>query len=232
MSDLVVETCDASRHRSELGQEGLDEKTGRLDDGWVGGQRSLGLDGADAAINERSAPNAVSVEEVDDGLSSGALHVGQGRPALKERSEDFGLLVAKPVQNLREVSLQGECEAVSDPHAILDEVASRLDEAPERAHVRTLVAQRLELIAVASEDLEGNGGVRRVVFGSTGSERPAVLRQRAGVDWVDHEDVVFKQCRNDRAVGKLEAHCDALAGEALAKFVGPVLDGLRSVLND
>src|SRR5579871_3194858 len=94
-SNLLVEACDTGGDGAELGQECLDEEAGRLDDGSVGGQRALGLDGVDAAIDDSGATDAVGVEEVDDGLAPRALGVGQGRPALEERDEDLGLLVAK-----------------------------------------------------------------------------------------------------------------------------------------
>ena len=167
------------------------------------------------------ATDVVGVEEVDEGLAPSALGVGQGRPALEEVDEDLGLLVAKPVEDLREIGLEREREAVGEPHAVLDEVAARLDEAAQRAHVWALVPQRRELLAVANEELEGDRGVGRVVLGAARGEGAAVLRERAGVDGEDDEDVVLEQRRDDRAVGELEADGDAAAGEALAELAGP-----------
>ncbi len=89
--DLLVQPCDAGRHSAKLGQERLDEKTGRLDDCGVGGQRPLGLDGIDAAVDDCRPTHAVRMEEVDDGLASSALRVEKGRPPLEERDEDLGL---------------------------------------------------------------------------------------------------------------------------------------------
>ena len=51
------------------------------------------------------------------------------------------------------------------------------------------------------KNLEGNGGVGGVVFGTAGSEGTAVLGQGAGMDGKDDEEVVFKQGRHDRALG-------------------------------
>lgn len=68
--------------------------------------------------------------------------------------------------------------------------------------------------------------------GAPGRERPTVLRQRAGVDREDHEDVVLEERGHDGAVRELEAHGDALAGEAGAQPVSPLLYGFRSVLDD
>ena len=92
---------------------------------------------------------------------------GKRRPSLEERGEDFGLLVAKPVENLREIGLERERETVRDPHAVLDQVTARLDEAPEGAHVRALAAKRLELLAVTPQELQGDRRVGRVVLGAT-----------------------------------------------------------------
>lgn len=99
--DVGVETSDAGVERAELRQEDGDDEAGRLDDGDVGGQSSLGLDGIYAAVDGGGAPDAVGVEEVDQGFASGALGVSQRRPPLEEGGEDVGLLVAKPVENLR-----------------------------------------------------------------------------------------------------------------------------------
>lgn len=138
--NLLVQPRDAGGHSAELGQERLDEKAGRLDDCGVGGQRPLGRDGVDAAVDDGRPTHAVRMEEVDDGLASSALRIEKGGPPLEERDEDLGLLVAKQVENLREIGLQRERETIRDPDAILHQVAARLDEAPERAHVWALVA--------------------------------------------------------------------------------------------
>jgi len=215
-----------------LGQERLDEKARWLDDGGVGGQRPLGLDGVDAAVDDVGATDAVCVKEVDDGLPSGTLGVKQGRPPLEERDEDLGLLVTKQIESLRKIGLEREREAIREPHAVLHQVAARLDEAPERAHVRALMPQRLELLAMAHEQLQGDRGVGGIILRSARGEGAAVLRERAGVDGEDHEDVVLEEGRHNRALGELEADDDAAASEALAQLLSPVLDGFWAVFDD
>ena len=97
-------------------------------------------DGVDAAVDDSRSTHAVRMEEVDDGLASSALRIEQGGPPLDERDKDLGLLVAKKLENLREIGLQCERETVREPDAVLHQVAARFDEAPERPHVRALAA--------------------------------------------------------------------------------------------
>jgi hypothetical protein len=98
--------------------------------------------------------------------------------------------------------------------------------------VCALTPQRLELLAVANQELQGDRRVSGIVLGAAWRERAAVLRECAGVDGEDDEHVVLEECRDDRAVGQLEAHGDATARETLAQLLGPVLDGPGAVLDD
>jgi len=188
LGDVGVEAGDAGGERAKLWEQRGDDGEGGLDDGRVGGQRTLGLNGVDALVDDGGAPDAVGVEEGDEGVATGALDGLQRRPALEEGREDVGLLVAKPVDDLREVVLEGEGETVGDADAVLDEVAACLDEASEGAHVLAVAAKRRELLGVTTEELEGEGRVGRIVLGPAGDEGTTVLGERAGVDGEDDEE--------------------------------------------
>src|SRR5205814_525807 len=220
--DPVVESRDAGVERAELRQESGDDEEARLDDGSVGGQRLLGCDGVDAAVDDGGAANAVGVEEVDDGLAPGALSIEQGRPPLDERDEDVGLFVAKPVENLREIGLECVGQPVRETHAILNEVAPGLDETPERAHVRALATQASELLGMAAQELERDSGVGRIVLGPAGREGAAVLGEGAWVDGKDDEEVVLEEGGDDGALRQLEAHGDGATAETLAQGAVPM----------
>jgi transposase len=86
------------------------------------------------------------VKEVDDGLASGALNVGQGRPPLEERGEDFGLLVAKPAQNLWKIGLKGEREAIGKSHAEEGKVPLAHVLTPARQELRMQLGVRRALV--------------------------------------------------------------------------------------
>ena len=90
------------------------------------------------------------VKEVDQGVASGALSFWQRWPAIEEGCKDVGLLVAKPVEDLREIRLERMDEPVGDSHAVLDQVPSRFDESPECAHVDAFASQWRELVGMAT----------------------------------------------------------------------------------
>lgn len=90
------------------------------------------------------------MEEVDQCVPFGSLSFRQRRPALDEGCEDAGLLVAKPVENLREVGLERVDESVGDSHAVLYQVPSRFDQTPECAHVDAFTSKRRQLVWMAT----------------------------------------------------------------------------------
>jgi hypothetical protein len=53
-----------------------------------------------------------------------------------------------------QVGLQRVGQAIGDADAILDQVASGFDQLPERAHVCSLAAQWLELVAMAQKQIQ------------------------------------------------------------------------------
>jgi hypothetical protein len=174
----------------------------------------------------------VAVEEGHESLSTGALGRLKRGPLGKEVYEDLRLLVAKPLQNLGEVGLESEGEAVGEPDAILDEIAAGLDQAAQGAHIGMLRSQGLELVAMAEEKIESDLSVGRIVLGATWSEGPSVLGQGAGVDREYDEEVVLEQGGDDRPMGQLNADGDAFAVEADAQRRCPGLDGHWPVLED
>jgi hypothetical protein len=174
----------------------------------------------------------VGVEEVDEGLCACALCALERGPLGEEIEEDGGLLVAKPRKNLRKVGLEREGKAVGEADAILNEIPAGFDEAAQGAHVDGVAAQRLELVAVAKEDVESYLGIGGVILGATGNEGPTVLGECGWIDGEDDEEVVLEESRDDGPLGKLDADGDRLAVEAAAQICGPGGDGLGTVFED
>src|SRR3990170_8952624 len=129
MGDLGIQTGNSRTKGAQLGEQGGHYQTGWLDDGLVRGERPLRADGLDALVDDRLLANIVSMEERNEGFAAGALRGQQGRPTFDEVCEDGGLLVTKPLQNLRKVLLEQVGDAIGESHAILDQVAAALDEA-------------------------------------------------------------------------------------------------------
>ena len=178
-------------------------------------------DGGDASIDGGLIADVVAAEEGGEGLGSGALDELEGRPALDEVGEDGSLLVAEPVENLREVGLQGGGDAIGDADAILDQGATSLDEAPERAHGDALGLEAGELVGVSEQELQSELGVGGVVLGAAGGERRAVASEGLGLDGEEDEEVVLEQGRNDRTLAELDADGDRERRRTGAELVGP-----------
>jgi hypothetical protein len=133
LGDIGIEAGDAGREGAKLRKQGADDSERRLDDGWVGGQGTLGVDGLDALVDNAGVPDAVGVEEGHEGLAASALGRLQRGPALKEGSEDVGLFVAEPPHDLREVLLEGENEAIWVHGPLLSAGAERPLQETERS---------------------------------------------------------------------------------------------------
>jgi hypothetical protein len=166
----------------------------------------------------------VRAEEGGEGLGSGTLDELEGGPALDEVGENSGLFVAEPIENLREVGHQGCRDAVGDPNAILDQGATSLDEASERAHGDALGREAGERVAVAEQELEGELSVCGVVLGA-GGERRAVASEGLGLNGEENEEVVLEQGRDDRSLAELDADGNGSAVKSGAELVGPNREG-------
>jgi len=230
--DLVIEVGDGAVEGTKLGEERLDQQAMGFDDGGVGRERQLRLDVAEAAIDDSGVANVVVVEEGTDGVGASALSGLERRPPGQEIDEDVGLLVAKPLQDLWKVGLERAGKTVGDADPILDEIAAGLDEAAQNTKVGKLGAQRLELVAVAKEEVEGDVSIGGIVLGTAGREGAAVVGESAGVDGEDDEEVMLEKGRDNWPLGQLDADGDGCALKASAERLGPGTDGCGAMLED
>jgi len=202
----------------------LYEQLGGLDDGSVGGERPLCLDGVDASLDDRRIADVVSVKEANESLGPGTLGCLQAGPPGQEVDEDVRLFVPKPLQDLGIVGLEGKGQAIGDSDAVLDQIAPGLDELPERPHVRSFAAQRLELVTVTEQQVQSDLGIGGIVLGTARGERAPVLGQCGGIDGEDDEEVVFQEGGDNRSLAELQTDRDRADGEALTKALCPFSD--------
>lgn len=97
----------------------------------------------------------MGAKEASESVLPSLLGELEGGPALNEIGEDGGFLVAKPLQHVWEVRLQGSREAIGDSDAVLHECASIFDEAAEGAHGSALGLEASELLWITQQQLEG-----------------------------------------------------------------------------
>ena len=80
--------------------------------------------------------------------------------------------------------------------------------------------------------LQGELGIRRVVFGPARRERGAVASESRRLHGEQDEEVVFEQRRHNRPLAELEAHSNWSAAKALAQALGPSPQLSRAMLDD
>src|SRR5512132_2698196 len=66
----------------------------------------------------------------------------------------------------------------------------------------------------------------------TRREGLAVLRQHAGINREEHQELVLLQGIDERPLGELQAYRHGPAGKALAQRASPFLDRLRAMRQD
>src|SRR5262245_32406101 len=111
-------------------------------------------------------------------------------PALQEVAEEHRVTVLEPVQRLREVLLERAAQPVGDAGLVADEIAPLLDQSGQGSHGRTLRLERLQLLAVAYQQLERDLGIGRVVLGAAGDESLAILVKRGRIDRKPHDELI------------------------------------------
>ena len=213
--NLGIETGDGLGQDADLREERLCQEPIRLDDGSVGGELTRGFDGVDPTLDEPGGADIVRLEKLDQGLEVSPLGGGQGRPASDEVDEDVGVLVAEPADDLWEVLFEGVGQAIDEPAAVIDEVATVLNQALESAHGGPFAAQWGQAVEVMTEQVEGEEGILGVVLRSTGRECSTVLREHGWVDGEDDEEVVLEEGGDDGTAGELDADGDGPSTEAV-----------------
>jgi len=73
LGDVGIKAGDAGGESTKLREQRGDDGERGLDDRWVRGQRPLRVNGVDAFVDDAGAPDAVSVEEGDEGVTACAL---------------------------------------------------------------------------------------------------------------------------------------------------------------
>ena len=87
-----------------------------------------------------------------------------------------------------------------------------------------------ELVAMFAQEVQQEGGVRRVVFGPAGVEGFAIAGQRLGIDRVEHEELVLHQRVDHRASPLFDGNPHGPAPKPLAELGDPAVQHVRLLL--
>jgi hypothetical protein len=109
----------------------------RGDNALIGRQRRRALDGVEALINNVGIAHMMGVEETLQSSAARQLSGFEGWPLGEKVTEERGVFVVKPFQDVREVVFQRTGEAVSNAHFVADQTATMFDELLKRAARRS-----------------------------------------------------------------------------------------------
>ena len=109
----------------------------------------------------------------------------------KEITEECGVFVLKPLQDVREVVFERTGEAVGEAHFVADQTAAMFDELFERPQRGALRDERLKLVAMLEQQIELQFSIGGVVFRMTGSKGFTVLGEGGRIDGEQHQERVL-----------------------------------------
>jgi hypothetical protein len=163
LGDGLVEVFDRLQGDAELADESLDQERMGGDDALIGGQRCRALDGLDALVDDGGIAHVMVSQEAFQGGAARQLGGLEGGPWGEEVTEERGVYVVKPVQDVREVVFQGTGEAVGEAHVIADQTEAVFDELRKGTHRGDLGGEGWEFVAMleqAFDELTDLGGGR------------------------------------------------------------------------
>src|SRR5262249_44413620 len=128
----VVEVCNGMQEGSEWGNERLDSERMRGDNACIGRAWRRVLDGVDALSNNVGIAHMMGVEEALQRSAARQLSGFEGGPWGENVTEERGVFVVKPFQDVREGVFQRPGAAVSHAHVVADQTATMCDEVRKR----------------------------------------------------------------------------------------------------
>jgi hypothetical protein len=215
LGDGFVEVFERVQGHAELADEGLDQERMGGDDALIGGQWGGALDGLEALVDDGGVAHVRVAEEAFQGGATRQLGGFEGGPLGEEVTAERGGFVVKPVQDVREVVVQGTGEAVGEAHVVADHPAAMVDELLKGTPRGALGGEGLTFVAMREQELKLGFRVSGSVFRMTGSEGFAVFGQGNRIDGEQDEERVLTQGVDERAFAEVEAHGDGAPREPL-----------------
>jgi len=99
----VVEVFAGLQRHAELADKGLDQQRRGSNDALIHGQGGGAFEGLDTGGDDVGRADVVGLEEGGEGGTARELRGFEGRPAAEEGAKDRGIVLLKPLQNLREI---------------------------------------------------------------------------------------------------------------------------------
>ena len=192
-----VEVVDGLQGDAELADKGLNQESSGRDAPRIGGQGCGALDGLEALVHDVGVAHMMGAEEALEGRAARELNGFEGRPWGEEVAEDGGVFVVEPLEDRREVVVQGTGEAIRETYVVADQTTAMFDEWFEGTYGGALGGEGCEFVAMREQELTLEFGVSRVVLGMAGREGFPVPREGEGVDGKEYEEVILTQRGDD-----------------------------------
>jgi len=230
--DGVVEVGHGLPRDAELGDEGVHQEGVGDADPCIGGQRHSTLDGLKARRDDVGRAHVVGTEEALKGGAPRELGGCEGGPAAEEVAQDGGVLLLKPLQDMRQGVFEGTGQAMRQTDCVADQAPAVCDELRQGAHRRALGGEGGELVAVCEEEFDLEFGIGGVVFGPAGSQRFTGRSQGERIDGKEPEEILWAQCGHHGAFLAFQADGKRLAVAPRAQGADPRINRFRAVRED
>lgn len=197
--DLGVERGEARRERLELTDQQLHQQLIRGQNRPVARERLRDADGGEPRRDLGRRPAMVRGVEVLDALRTRALNGSERGPALEEGQRHRGTQVlARPLERLREVVLEGGRQLLRESGAQVDGPPATLHQVAQRP--RRLVGrdERAEAVAMGRQEFPQQVGVRHIVFGPARRERLAEALEAPRIDRIEQDVRMREQGVDER----------------------------------
>lgn len=137
--------------------------------------------------------------------------------------------IAEPVERLGEELFQLGDRGLFEAGAVIDQFSPEFAAIAELPRERVVEHQRPEVGQVLAEKNRQHAGVERIVLLGADRQRFAIAGRLFGIDWIDHEVLVFHQRCDHRSARLLDGDRDGPTAKPLAQFGGPGVQFLGRV---
>jgi hypothetical protein len=171
----VVEGVDGLPGDAELADKSLSQEDSGGDDALIRGQWGGALDGLDALGDAVGIAHMRDTAEALEGGVARQRGGFEGRPCGEEIAADGGVFVMEPLQDVREVILQGTAKGIREAHVVADQPAAMVDKLFTGAHRGALGREGREFVAMLEQELKLEFRGRGLVLGGAGRKASRYL---------------------------------------------------------
>src|SRR5262249_41052816 len=166
LGDPQFEYGDPTAQRRHPGHRGARTHGRRFHYRGVLGRRCGLVNALDAFLNPLLGAAVVRVEELAQGAGMGVLQLLQSRPAWEQIGDQGAVQVVEPVQNLREVQLQGSGETMAVAGFLVYQLAAFFYQEMQQAGLLGIRLQGAQRLTMAHQQIQQRSRVMGIAVGA------------------------------------------------------------------